>query len=341
MNPLRSLPSGSLSNFACVDCKSTAPVSFMPAAGTASRQHRAKPNNGYFNIGSFNTSELIATLWVTFKIIFCIAFLLGGITATQAANSTSPTFVVGVLPIHSPRVLTERYEPLRSYLEKTLKRPVSIESAADFRRFQARSMAGDFDLSITPAHFARLLQREAGGQPLAQFAPDHDALLIYSREQPLTKLADLKGKQLAVIDRLAITVTAALAFLHSQGLEANHDYQVVEHRTHSSAAYSLISGMSAAAVTTSQGLLQMPDSIRHKLVVQKHIADIPAFVLIAKKGTARAHVNTLKQALAAFPNTPEGLDFLSKIGYSNLLPTTESSMKRADPYLRETIKALK
>jgi len=273
--------------------------------------------------------------------VFFLALLTGGITAVHASTSTAPAFVVGVLPIHSARVLAERYEPLRAYLEKILKQPVRIESAADFRRFHARSLAGDFDLSITPAHFARLLQKQAHGQPLVQFVPDHDSLLVHSSEQPLPHFTDLKGKQLAVIDQLAITASAALEFLHSQGLEANHDYQVVEHRTHASAAYSLISGISTAAVTTSQGLLQIPDEVRRKLVVKKHIADIPAFVLIAKKGTTKTHANTLMRALLAFQNTPAGLDFLRKTGYTNLIPATESSMKRADPYLRETIKALK
>jgi phosphonate transport system substrate-binding protein len=272
---------------------------------------------------------LLRVLWFAFA-------CLSSITAQAAAP-----FILGVVPVHSARVLAERYEPLRSYLEKALKRPVRIESAADFHRFQERTLQGDFDLSVTPAHFARMAQKQAGLQPLAQFTPDHDALLIYAADHPLRSFNDLKGKQLAVIDRLAITVMAAVAFLDTQGLEADRDYQVVEHRTHASAAYSLISGLAAVAVSTSQGLLQIPDDLRRKLVVQKHIADIPAFVLIARAGMDKAQAERLKALLLAFPNEAEGIDFLGHTGYTALIPASEAVMKRADVYLKETRKVLR
>jgi phosphonate transport system substrate-binding protein len=271
------------------------------------------------------------------QLLFSCALLVSLVTTAFSA----PTFILGIVPVHSARVLTERYEPLRSYLERTLKQPVRIESATDFRRFHERTLHGDFDLTITPAHFARLAQKEGGQQPLAEFMPDHDSLLIYAADRPLTSFKDLKGKQLAVIDRFALTVTAALQFLDTQGLEANVDYQVVEHRTHASAAYALISGLSAAAVSSSQGMMQIPDNLRSKLIVQKHIADIPAFVLIAKPSMDKAHVEQLKKILLAFTSESEGIDFLGHTGYNALIPATEAVMKRADPYLKETRKALK
>jgi phosphonate transport system substrate-binding protein len=271
-----------------------------------------------------------------FLVIACL--LLASVL--QPARAASP-FILGIVPVHSARVLAERYEPLRIYLEKKLRHPVRIESAPDFRRFHERTLHGDFDLTVTPAHLARIAQKDAGGQPLAQFIPDHDSLLVYAADRPLRSFKELKGKQLAVIDRLAITVTAALQFLETQGLEANQDYQVVEHRTHASAAYALVAGLSAAAVTTSQGMLQMPDDIRGKLVIQKHIADIPAFVLIAKAGMDKTQAESLKKALLVFPEAAEGIDFLGRTGYTSLIPANEAAMKRADPYLKETRKALK
>ncbi len=250
-------------------------------------------------------------------------------------------FTLGVLPIHSSRVLVERYEPMRAYLEKNLQQPVRIESAPDFARFQARTLRGDFDLTITGAHFARIAQKDLAFQPLVQFMPDHDSLLIYSTDHPLGSPKDIKGKQLAVIDRLAITVMAAIQFLDDQGLESDKDYRVVEHRTHASVAHSLVSGLSAAAVTTSQGLLQIPDDLRQKLVVMKHIADIPAFVFLAKPDLPRAQAEKLRAMLLEFPKEAEGIDFLGHTGYSTIRAAGESSMKRADPYLKETRKVLK
>ena len=263
-----------------------------------------------------------------------VGLLLG--FSVQAA----PVFTIGVLPVHSAWVLAERYEPLRAYLEKHLQQPVRIESAADFARFQTRTLNGDFDLTITPSHFARLAQKDAGFQPLAQFTPDHDALLVYSSDHPLAEVGDLRGKQLAVIDRLAVTVMATLSYLDAQGLEAGRDYRLAEHRTHASAAYSLVTGLSAAAVTTSQGMLQIPEYLRSKLVAQKHIADVPAFVFLARPDASRARVESLQKWLLEFPSSAEGSDFLSHIGYTGVVAATEARMKRADGYLKATRKAL-
>lgn len=273
--------------------------------------------------------------------LISLCSLLALLLASSVAAWAAPSFILGVLPVHSARILAERYEPLRSYLEKSLGQPVRIESAGDFRRFHERTLNGDFDLTITPAHFARLAQKEFGFQPLVQFVPDHDALLVYAADRPLNSVKDLQGRQLAVIDRLAVTVTATLQYLDSQGLEADRDYRIAEHRTHASAAYSLISGLSAAAVTTSQGLLQMPDDVRRKLVILKHIADIPAFVFIAKPDASKARSEQLKRALLAFPRESEGIDFLGHTGNNGLIPASEAAMKRADIFLKETRKALK
>ncbi len=270
-----------------------------------------------------------------------LTLLLAIYTFCVGAADAAPGFILGIIPVHSARVLAERYEPLRDYLEQTLKQPVRIESAPDFRRFHERTLRGDFDLTITPAHFARIAQKDAGHQPLAQFTPDHDALLIFSSERPLSGIRDLKEKKLAVIDRLAITVTATMQYLESQGLRAEQDYQIVEYRTHASTAFALISGLAAAAVTTSQGLLQMPDELRRKMVVQKHIADIPSFFLVARANMDKTRSTNLKNALLAFPDAAEGIDFLGHTGYDDVIPASEAALRRADGYLKETRRALK
>lgn len=249
-------------------------------------------------------------------------------------------FTVGVLPIHSSRILVERYEPLRAYLERQLRQPVLIESAPDFARFHARTLRGDFDLTITAAHFARLAQKDAGLQPLTQYVPDHEALLVHHAERPLAGPGDLRGGQLAVIDRLAMTVSATLAYLREHGLEAGRDFTVSEHRTHASVAHALVSGVARAAVTTSQGLLQIPEDLRGKLLISKHITGIPAFVFLARAELGRAEVERLRALLLDFARTEEGFGFLAQTGYSGLRPVGEKQMKRADPFLKDTRKAL-
>ncbi len=266
----------------------------------------------------------------------CISMLL-----TSGDSLAQSGFVVGVPPIHSPRVLAMRYEPLRAYLEARLGVPTRVETAADFTRYHARTLRGDFDLTITPAHFARMAQLDAGFQPLTHFMPDHDALLVLDAARPLQHMNELRGRNLAVIDKLAITVMATLAYLEGHGLEAGRDFRLVEHRTHASVAHAVATGLAAAGVTTTQGLLQMPPEHRQRMVVHKHIADIPAFVMLARPGMDRTDVDRLRDWLLAFQADAAGRVFLTQIGYGEIRPATGAVMRRSDPYVAATRKAMR
>lgn len=256
------------------------------------------------------------------------------------AGLVHAVFVIGVPPIYSMRTLAARFEPLRAHLETRLGLPVYLESALGFAEYHARTQRGEFDLTITPAHFARLAQKDRGFQPVVQFQPDNDALLIYSVDRPLTHPGLMKGQQLAVIDALAMTVTATVHYLDEQGLESGRDYRVVVYRNHASVGQALTSGLAMAGVTTTHGLKQMPERTRSRLKVYAHIADIPAFVMLAKPAMSRVEVEHLRDAVLGFVRGQAGQAFLKDIAFADLVPADERLMKRADAYLKETRKGL-
>jgi phosphonate transport system substrate-binding protein len=254
--------------------------------------------------------------------------------------AASAPFIVGVPPIQSMRILAERFEPLRSYLEVRLGQPVYLESASTFAGYQTRTLHGDFDLTITPSHFARLAQKERRFQPVVQFQPDHDVLLIYCVDHPLTHLSLLKNRELAVIDRLAVMAMASLRYLDDQGLEAGRDFRVVEYRNHVGVAQALVSGTALVGVTTTQGLKQMPEALRKRLKVSAHLADFPGFVMLAKPEASREEVGRLEGYLLAFAWSNTGQEFLKRVASTALTPPDETSLKRTDAYLKETKRGL-
>lgn len=256
-----------------------------------------------------------------------------------AAWAAEP-LVLGVLPVHPTRVLVTRYEPLRAFLQQRLGRPARVESAADFRQFHQRTLKGDFDLAITPAHFARLAQSDAGFHPLARMLPDHDALIVTRRDSSEGSAPVPRGGRLAVIDPLAITVMAALRHLESQGLKAGVDFQAVTHRTHASAIHALLAGQVAAAVTTSQGLAQIPADLRARLRVDGPAMHVPAFVFVARPSTSARDLALYQRLLLDFPATLEGMDFLGQTGYDGIRAASDAQLARTDPYLDQTRRQL-
>ena len=243
-------------------------------------------------------------------------------------------FIIGVPPIHSMRTLAQRFEPLRVHLAARLQVPVYLESAPNFALFHQRTLEGGYDLAITPSHFGRLAEKEQGFQPLAQFEPDHDALLVCRSDRPIPGLEALKYQQLAVIDRLAVTVMASIHYLEAQGLEAGRDYRVAEYRNHGSMAQAVASGMAPVGVTTTQGMKQLPESMRERLKVLAHIADIPAFVVLAKPQLPSAEADRLQGLVLEFGRSPAGQRFLEEMAYAGLRPADEKRLRRVDTFLK-------
>lgn len=269
------------------------------------------------------------------RLLVCLLALFPGL-----AGAAATAFVIGVHPIHSMRTLAARFEPMRAYLEAHLGQPVLVESAVDFAEYHARTLRGDFDLTITPAHFARLAQKDKGFQPLIQFQPDNDALLVYHVDRPLENLALLRNQQLAVIDRLAVTVMASMHYLSEKYLEAGRDYRVVEYRNHASVAQALAAGLAMAGVTTTHAMKQIPEDLRDKLKVAARITDIPIFVGLAKPDLSRAEARRLQELLLVFSRGKAGQDFLQGIAFTGFVPAEESRLRRVDAYLQETRKGL-
>lgn len=257
----------------------------------------------------------------------------------MAVRAAEP-LIVGVLPVHPTRMLVTRYEPLRAYLQHRLGRPTQIQTAADFRQFHQRTLRGDFHLAITPAHLARLAQKDQGFIPLARFTPDHDFRLVTRKDGPVTDLTDLRGQNLAVIDPLAITVMAALEHLERQGLRAGRDFRVIPYRTHASVIQALLSDEAAAAVSTSQGLAQVPDPQRGQLEARGGGQGVPAFTFLARPNSTPQERKRYQRALLDFPGTMEGLDFFGQTGYQGLRPVRDADLAQTEPYLAQTRRLL-
>jgi len=267
------------------------------------------------------------------KLCLAAGLLLAGV---RPAAAEARTLRLGLMPVYGMRALMSRYEPMRAYLARLLNQQVRVETAPDFKLYLGQILAGEFDIAVVAAHFARIAQLDAGWTPIAQFEPDHDTLLITLADRVPKQVAELKGQEVAVIDRLAITVMGALHYLERQGLRTDSDYKVVEYRTHASVVHSLLSGASAMAVTTTHGLHQIPADQRTRIAIYRNVTDIPAFVVIAAPSLSKPVRERLRAGMLAFAREMEGLEFLGQNSYTGLHVADEAAMRRADPYLRET-----
>lgn len=263
------------------------------------------------------------------------AWLLAGLLMLWPMLGTAREAVkVGILPTMSPRVLLNNYQPLRVYLEQTLKRPVLMVTATDFAAFHQSTLAGDYDIVVTAAHLARLAQLEAGYLPLATYRAPNRAILMTSRAAPLKSIHDLRGRSIAILDRFALITGQALLWLEGHGLREHVDFRLLETPSHNSAAYSVLNGTSALAIISPAGWKQMPASLRDRLRIYANLPEIPGLMWLANPRLAN-DAPRLKSALFAFtPNLPPGKQFFDTTGYQGMRAITPEELQALDPYTR-------
>lgn len=268
------------------------------------------------------------------KFLAYISWLVAFLIACQIlpVNAQSAPLVVGVLPTLSPRVLINNYQPIRLYLEQTLKRPVALVTAKDFTTFHKSTMAGDYDIVVTAAHLGRLAQVDAGYLPMATYKSVNRALLMTSKASPLKSIRDLRGQTVATLDRFALIAGQARVWLQEQGLHERLDYQLLEASNNNSAGYSVLSGESTLAIISPAGWKQVPADIRDGLQVYATLPPLPSLMWLTSPHLSR-EIPHLKSVLLAFsPGIPQGKQFFEVTGYQGMREVLPEEMKSLDIY---------
>ena len=149
---------------------------------------------------------------------------------------------IGLVPNLTTRTLLTSFEPMRAYLEHQLHQSVRLSTAPNFREFYARTLRGEFDLVITPAHFAWLAHREAGYIPVLTYVVPLSGLLIVSQESAIHRTTELHNKRIGIVDPFAIVSMQGLQTLREQGLRPGVNFSLQTIAPHDAVALAVING---------------------------------------------------------------------------------------------------
>ena len=268
-------------------------------------------------------------------LVICVTSLACALPAWAQA------FQVGVLPNLSPRVLLTNYRPLRDHLSAALGMPVEIATAPDFRTFQARTVAGEYDLVVTAANLGRIAQQDAGLTLIAGFEPAIPALLVTLKAAPAASIEALRGKALAVSNPQSMLVLVGKNWLRQRGLSAGTDYEVVWTRNEDSLAQVLTSGSAPLAMMSAGELRAIRPEIGERLSVMEEFARLPNFLLLQGRAMPAERAAVLRAALMAFPATDLGREFTTLTGVRAISPVPEKDLETIDSVTAETREQLR
>jgi phosphonate transport system substrate-binding protein len=242
----------------------------------------------------------------------------------------------GVLPNVSARVILTNYRPFREYLAAALGRPVEVTTAPDFREFHARTMAGAYDLVVTASNLGRLAQVDAKLELIAGFDPPIPALLVMRKAAPVAAVEALRGKSLAVANPQSLVVLRGKNWLREQGLVVDVDYKTTWARNEDSLAQFLVSGEAPLAMMSMGEFRTIREEIRQTLDVHREFARVPNFFVLRGKEMPADRAAALRAAIARFPSTDLGREFLALANVQDIRPVPESDLAVLDGVVDET-----
>ncbi len=268
------------------------------------------------------------------RVILGVLLVLS-ISLSSGSGFAGDSFIFGVAPHTSARVILEMYQPLRAHLEKTLNMKVEVVTAPDFTEFARRGLAGAYDIAVTTGHQARLLQTDAGYIPLLTYAAGFKSVIFIKKDGPIGSAEDLKGKS-----ALGLSPSSLVTIWGQHWLQDNVGEISVRYVSASdSVAQLVVAGDAAVGLASLANFQKLSPDIQNQLRILVESPDMAGRVYVLNSRDA-AREKEIDAALRSFAETIEGKRYFeaNKLeGYRKLGPHELEAMDKYTAEVRLTL----
>lgn len=270
------------------------------------------------------------------KIIILIVGILVALLYQPVTTLAQDSFVIGVAPHTSARVIIEMYQPLRLHLEKELGVPIDIVTAPDFDTLARRALTQNYDLVITTGQQARLLQTDAHYIPMLTYKALFKAVLIVSAKSSIRSPQDLKDSTV-----LGLSPTSQVTLWGRHWMNDNKLSSIdLKYVSASDSVAQLVSSGSAAAGFMSLANYQkLPQNLQSQVRILAESKPMAGriYLLNSRRASLAKKIETALWNFSATPEAKLYFDTNKLEGYRKLQPKELSSMEN---YAREVKKYL-
>ncbi|MCA3265785.1 MAG: phosphate/phosphite/phosphonate ABC transporter substrate-binding protein [Azospirillum sp.] len=170
------------------------------------------------------------------------------------AQSRDPARLrVALLPDENASTIIQNAQPLKTHLERALRKDVEIVVTTDYSSMIEAARFGRIEIAyFGPFSYVLAKSRAPGIEPFAvgieRGSPFYNSVVIAQKGGPIAALADVRGKPFAFGDQASTSshlVPRAL-LLQRAGLDGARDYRPVHVGTHDAVARTVQSGQAPA-----------------------------------------------------------------------------------------------
>jgi len=257
------------------------------------------------------------------------AVAAGGLVVWPVRSQPAP-LRVALVPFLSPMAMLAAFRPLREHLARELDRPVELYTARNVPALVEQMRREPDDLTLAPAHIARLAALEWGFTPLAGTLQRAAVQLLVRRDSALADALALRGRTVGVLDRLSLPAMVTLAWLQARGLEPDRDFRIAPQAAIDSALYALDRGEIDALALASTQLAVAPAAAPRAVRVLADTGTLAGPVYLARPGLPAADAERLRAALLRY--TPDPGAPVTAVN-TTLRPVGAADLAALDAYL--------
>jgi len=210
---------------------------------------------------------------------------------TASAQSADPSKLrVALLPDENASTLIQNAQPLKAYLERTLKKDIELIVTTDYSSMIEAMRFGRIEIAyFGPFSYvlakSKAPQIEAFAVGVERGAPTYNSVLIATAGGPVKTLADVRGKPFGFGDQASTSSHLAprAHLLKTVKLEGGKDYRPVHLGTHDAVARAVQAGqVPAGALSKSiyDNLIERKTIDPSKLVQLDLSAPIPNYPIV-------------------------------------------------------------
>ncbi|TMG87297.1 MAG: phosphate/phosphite/phosphonate ABC transporter substrate-binding protein [Betaproteobacteria bacterium] len=264
--------------------------------------------------------------------ILITAWLLVAATSAAAADLV---FAVteGVTYFQTNKEIQGRFQPLADLLAKALKRPVHVVVVSAYNDVREGLARQEYDLAfIHPAHVSLAAIKSGKYESVAWTAgyTDYSVALLVNKEQPFTKLDDLRGHTLVSPDPDSITTAMLRAMLRDQKIGAG-DVKIITTRYQDAVPFYLQYGFAQAGATAAKSVIKDWTDKGGRVLVSSRPMPIKQLIMSAKASPEEQQ--QVRNILVGIAQNDAGKQVLGPLGYKGFVAPNHDEERKAIAWL--------
>jgi phosphonate transport system substrate-binding protein len=267
-------------------------------------------------------------------------FLLSTLVALAlvAPAATASDFVLsiteGITYYQTNKEIQAKFAPLAELISKAIKRPVRTVIVSAYAEEREGLDKQEYDLAfIHPAQVALGAIKSGKYQSLAWTTgyTDYAVMLLANKDQPFTKLEDLRGRTIVSPDPDSITAWMLRAMLRDQQLKPGEDLKIITTRYQDAVPFYVQYGFAQVGATAAKSVAKDWTDKGGKVVLSSRPMPIKQWIVSSK--VPPDEIEKIRAVLLGASQTDPGKQALGVAGYKGFVPSSHEDELKAIAWL--------